>query len=97
MSEATVKKYKTNLMKSPLFVSITKQMDSMQETLSRKVEALEKSVSDRLKNIKKDVEKIEKFYSQSFYKAASEEVNPEGIQAQSISKQIADGKVRFRM
>lgn len=86
-----------DLMKSPLFISITKQMDSMQEALSNKVAALEKSVSDRLKNIKTDVEKIEKFYSGSFYKAASEEVNPEGIQAQTISKQIEAGKVRYRM
>lgn len=86
---------RADLMKSPLFISITKQMDSMQEALSNKVAALEKSVSDRLKNIKTDVEKIEKFYSGSFYKAASEEVNPEGIQAQSITKQIAEGKVRY--
>lgn len=82
---------------SPVFVNLTKQLDSMQAVLSTKVEALEKSVNDRMSNIKKDMEKIEKFYSGSFYKATSEGVGPEGktVQAENFSKQISDGKVRY--
>jgi hypothetical protein len=84
-----------DLLKSPLFIQITKQMDSMQDALTRKVDALQKSVEDRMKNIKSDMEKIEKFYSQSFYKAASDEVGPESL-APSFSKQLEEGNVRFR-
>jgi len=90
------KSVNTDLLKSPLFVNLTKQMDAMQDALTKKVDAIQKSVEDRMKNIKSDMEKIEKFYSQSFHKAISEEVGPEGIQSQSISKQIESGKIRIK-
>lgn len=86
-----------DLSKSPLFVNISKQMDGLQTALTHKVDALEKSVNDRLKNIKSDMEKIEKFYGQSFHKALGENVSPEATQQLGISKQIADGKVRFSL
>lgn len=84
-----------DLTKSPLFNNISKQMNDLQATLGNKVEALEKSVNDRLKNIKGDMEKIEKFYSQSFYKAAGENVGPEAVLRKGISEQIKDGAVRY--
>jgi hypothetical protein len=90
------KSVEPDLTKSPLFVNISKQMESLQEALSTKVDALEKSVNDRLGNIKKDMEKVEKFYEQSFYKAAGENVGPEALQSLSIAKQIENGTVRFR-
>jgi hypothetical protein len=88
------------LMKSPLFVNITKQMDAMQDALGKKVDALQKSVDDRLANIKKDLEVAEKglkeFYGQSFHKALGESVGPEGVQSQTFEKQMAAGVIRFR-
>ena len=85
-----------DLLKSPLFVGIDKKLDAMQDALARKVDALNKSVDDRMKNIKSEMEKIEKFYTQSFYKAASENVGPEGVPAQTIAKQIEGGKLRMK-
>jgi len=85
-----------DLMKSPLYKSLSVQIDGIREAVSKKVDALEKSVNDRLNNVLKDMDKIETFYKQSFYKAIDDGVGPEGIQSQSISKQIEAGKVRFR-
>jgi len=90
------KSVEPDLTKSPLFLNLSSQIDGIRDSVSKKVESLEKSVNDRLNNISKDMEKIEKFYNQSFYKAINENVAPEGTQAQSISKQISDGNVRFR-
>jgi len=90
------KSVEPDLLKSPLWVGINKQLESMQDTLGKKVDSLQKSVDDRLKNIKTDMEKIEKFYSQSFYKAAAEETGPEGLKMESFSKQLERGEIRFR-
>ena len=85
-----------DLMKSPLFVSLSSQIDGIRDAVSKKVDALEKSVNDRLNNVLKDMAKVEKFYKQSFYKAIDENVAPEGIQQLPLSKQIEAGKIRFR-
>lgn len=85
-----------DLMKSPLFVNLSSQIDGIRDAVSKKVDALEKSVNDRLSNVLKDMGKLEKFYKQSFYKAVNENVSPESTQAQTITKQLEDGKVRFR-
>jgi len=90
------KSVEPDLLKSPLFVNLSKQLDGIREAVSNKITALEKSVNDRLNNVLKDMDKIEKFYKQSFYKAIDENVAPESVQRQSISKQIADGEVRYR-
>lgn len=90
------KGFEPDLQKSPLFVNISKQLEAMQAAMETKVEALQKSVDDRMKNIKSDVEKLEKFYSGSFYKAASEEVGPESIKQESFAKMLAEGKVKYR-
>ena len=85
-----------DLMKSPLFVSLSSQIDGIRDAVGKKVDALEKSVNDRLNNVLKDMAKIEKFYKQSFYKAIDENVAPESTINVPISKQIEEGKIRFR-
>ena len=85
-----------DLLKSPLFMSLSKQMDGIREAVSKKITALEKSVNDRLNNVMKDMGKIEKFYKQGFYKAINENTGPETVKQQTISKQITDGEVRYR-
>lgn len=85
-----------DLLKSPLFVTLSSQIDGIRDAVSKKVDALEKSVNDRLNNVLKDMEKIEKFYEQSFYKARDENVAPESTRTKPISKQIEEGKVRYR-
>jgi hypothetical protein len=89
------KSVEPDLLKSPLFVNLSSQIEGIRDAVSKKVEALEKSVNDRLTNVQKDMAKIEKFYGQSFYKAINENVAPESTQAQGIAKQLADGKIRF--
>jgi hypothetical protein len=90
------KSVEPDLMKSPLFVGINKQLDGIRESIEKKIDSIQKSVDDRLNNIKKDVEKIEKFYTHSFYKAIDESMGPEGLSAQPLAKQIEEGKVHFR-
>lgn len=89
-----------DLLKSPLFLNITKQMEALQDAMTSKMEAMEKSISDRLANMKKELatteEGLKKFYEQSFHKALGENVAPEATQQVTISKQLEDGKVRFR-
>jgi len=82
-----------DLMKSPLYLGIVKQLDGISESMTKKLEAMEKSVNDRLTNTKKE---LEKFYNQSFYKAAGENVAPEATQRLSIAKQLEMGEIRFR-
>lgn len=78
----------TEFMKSPLY----KKMVSMEKVLTAKLEAVEKSMKDRIADTKKE---MEKFYSQPFYKMAGDNIGPESIQKQTISKQIEEGKVRY--
>lgn len=84
-----------DLLKSPLFKQLSSQIDGIREAVSKKLDAVEKSVNDRLSNVMKDMGKIEKFYEKSFYKMHGEDVSPEGTKAEPISKQIESGKVRF--
>lgn len=81
------------LMKSPLYTELSKAIDGMQKALNKKVEALEKSVADRLGNIQKA---MDRFYSQPFYKAVDENVNPEAIQKMTIKEQIEKGTIPRR-
>lgn len=81
------------LMKSPLFVELSKAIDGMQKALNKKVEALEKSVADRLGNIQKS---MEKFYSQPFYKAIDDSIGAEGVHKMSIKDQIEKGTIPRR-
>jgi hypothetical protein len=89
------KSVEPDLMKSPLFVELSGEIEDLQKAVAKKVDAIEKSVSDRLDNIQKSVEKIEKFYKQPFYKAIDENVSPESTTRKSIEKQLEDGKIRF--
>jgi hypothetical protein len=96
IEEPMSKAAELELSKSPLFLNLSAQIDKIKEAMSKKLDSVEKSVNDRLNNVLKDMGKIEKFYKQSFYKAAGENVAPEGVQALSIEKQLEMGKVRFR-
>jgi len=85
----------TDLMKSPLFVNINKQLDEMRKSYEKKLTAMEKSMTDRLANITKTLKNVEEFYNKPLYKGFAENTNPEAIRSKTISKQIEDGKVRF--
>jgi hypothetical protein len=91
----TGKSVEPDLLKSPLFVELSGQIEQFQKTFDKKILAVEKSVSDRLANIQKAMEKVEAFYKQPMYKAVSENVSPESVQKQSIKEQIEKGKIRF--
>jgi hypothetical protein len=92
-----------DLMKSPVYLGIMKQLDGMQEAIVKKTEAMgaaiQKSMEDRLANTKKEVDnmvnQMQKFYNQPMYKALGENVAPEGAKSETVSEQIAKGKVRF--
>ena len=85
----------TDLMKSPLFVNINKQLDEMRKSYEKKLTAMEKSMTDRLANITKTLKNVEEFYNKPLYKGFAENTNPEAVQRKTISKQLEDGKVRF--
>ena len=93
------KSVEPDLMKSPLYMGISKQIEEMRTALDSKFEAVYKSYNDRLDNMTKELQKAEKamqeFYSKSFQKAYGENVSPESTQLLSIEKQIEMGKVRF--
>jgi len=78
-----------------LFVELSKQIDGLQEAVSKKFEAMEKSMKDRVANIEDTAKKIEKFYKQPMYKAVSESFGTEGTVKKSISQQLADGQINF--
>jgi hypothetical protein len=84
-----------DLLKSPLFVELSGQLENLQKAFNKKLEAVEKSVSNRIVNLQKSIGQVEKFYNQPFYKAIDEGFGPEGIQKQTITQQIKEGKVRF--
>lgn len=89
------KSAKSDLMKSPLFIELSGQMENLGKAVNDKLTAIEKSVNDRLENIKKTATKIEEFYKRPFFKAVAEEMGAEAVQKQSIKEQIEKGKVKF--
>lgn len=102
-AEHTTKSVKMNLEKSPLYVSLSKQLENMEKAWDSKISALEKSQNDRLDNIKKGMaeikateEKMEKFYKQPLYKSAVDAMGPEAVKVGSIQEQKEAGKVRYR-
>jgi len=95
-SEVTYgKSAKTDLLKSPLFVELSGQIEALQKSFEKKLESIEKSVNDRVANLQKTAGNLEKFYNQSFYKAVDENVAPEGVMKKSIKEQIDTGKARY--
>jgi len=89
------KSFKPDLMKSPLWMNINKQLDELRKAYEKKLEAMEKSMTDRLTNITKTLKNVEEFYNKPLYKGFAENVNPEAVRKDTISKQIAEGKVRY--
>jgi hypothetical protein len=76
-------------MKSPLYTEMSKQLSLIQKGVNTKLDAIEKSVADRLSNIQKA---LDKFYSQPLYKSADMmPVTP------TMKEQMAEGKVKFSM
>jgi hypothetical protein len=89
------KSIQPDLMKSPLFVEISKQLTDMKASTEKKLAAIEKSVTDRVANIQKSVEVLDKLSKQPIYKAVSESNAPEAIVREGIKEQIEKGKLRF--
>jgi len=87
------KSVNVELTKSPLFIELSKQINGMQNALGKKLEAVEKSYTDRIANLQKS---LDKFYSQPFYKSIDDAQGPEGIQKMSIKEQISKGKIEIR-
>jgi hypothetical protein len=85
----------TDLLKSPLFTELSKQIGDMQKSIGKKVEAVEKSFADRLANLQKTVEAVEKFYSQPLHKGFVENAAPEGSIQKSVKQQLEEKNVRF--
>jgi type I site-specific restriction-modification system R (restriction) subunit len=83
------------LKESPLYVGLSKEFEALQSTISKKLDSVEKSFNDRIANMQKKLEIIESFGKQPFYKSINENVNPEAVMSESISTQIAKGKVRY--
>lgn len=85
-----------DLLKSPLYLEISKGLSSLQESMSKKLEAVEKSVNDRVANLQKALGEVEKFYKSPMYKAVSENSGAEALKKESsVAEQIAKGQVRF--
>lgn len=81
-----------DLMKSPLYAELSKSIAGMQKALNVRIEAMEKSVADRLVNVQKA---LDKWNTQSLYKGFDENNNPEAVMQKGITEQIRDGKVRY--
>jgi hypothetical protein len=85
----------TDLLKSPLFTELSKQIGDMQKSIGKKVEAVEKSFADRLANLQRTVEAVEKFYEQPLHKGFVENAAPEGSIQKSVKQQLEEKNVRF--
>lgn len=83
-----------DLMKSPLFVELSKNIESLKGAVSKKLEAVEKSMQDRLANIEKD---LKKFYDQPFYKAVVDVPGNVGNAKgqETVAEKIGKGNARF--
>lgn len=89
------KSFEGDFQKSPLYVEMSKQMDNMSSAFSKKMDAVEKSVNDRMANILKMMEKIDKFNQSSFNKAYTENLTEKGIESEGVEKALKEGKARF--
>lgn len=84
------------LMKSPLFLELDGQIEGMKKAFDHKLDALNKSMNDRLANIQKGIDKVENFYKKApLYKAVEDSVGAEAAVKKGIKEQIAEGKVRY--
>lgn len=89
------KSVEPDLMKSPLFVELSGQIGEFQKAFDKKIEAMEKSVEDRLANLQKTVSKVEQFYKAPLYKAVSENVGAESGFKKSLKEQITEGNIKY--
>jgi len=65
----TGKSVNPDLMKSPLFQELDRNINGIRTVMSKKIDSVEKSMNDRLDNLTKVMEKLEKFYNYPFYKS----------------------------
>ena len=84
-----------DLTKSPLFVELNKSIEGMQESVSKKLEAIEKSMNDRIVNMQKTIGKMEAFYESPFYKAIESDNQTFVKKEDTFSEQLSKGMVRF--
>lgn len=92
-----------NLAKSPLYMKLTQNFESIEKSFKERMDALEKSQKARFETLSKGMadmkaaeEKLSKFYSQPLYKSAVDSQGPEAIKTEgSVKEQIEKGKVRF--
>lgn len=88
------------LVKSPMYVGLSGQLDDMRKALDAKLEGIAKSYNDRLDNMKKSLDTAEAalkaFNEKPFYKAINDGMGAESIQKTSIAEQIKNGEVRYR-
>jgi len=95
-SEVTYgKSANTDLLKSPLFVELSSQIGALKKSFEKKLEAIDKSMSDRVENLQKTAKQIEAFYKQPLYKSIDENAAPEAVMKKSVKEQIDAGKVKF--
>ena len=78
-----------------LSIELSKSINALQEAINKRVDAFEKSVTDRITNISKQMEQVEKFYRQPFYKAIKDEANPEGV-VKSLAEKAMKGELQRR-
>ncbi len=82
-----------DMTKSPLFISLNKQMDEMKDVVSKKFESALKSMNDRMINLEKGIKAIE---NMPLYKAASTDGQAAPVEAnESLAKKAAEGKIKF--
>ena len=97
-SEVHYKSGNADLTKSPLFVGLSKQLKDLAKSFDTKMEAVEKSMQDRIMNMEKSVKHAEavmqKFYDQPFYKSQKTDAVQE---IKTMSKQVQEGNVHYSM
>ena len=89
------KSVEPDFQKSPLFVSMSKQLEDMRDVFSKKYDATFKSMNDRMTNLQATLDKMEEFYQKSFIKSPSQEIPAEKKSDEGLSKQLGTGRVQY--
>ena len=82
-----------DLLKSPLFVELSGQMNEFEKSFAKKVDSMEKSFNQRLANMQKTLEAVEKYYENM---PLNKSINESLAKSASISDRIQKGEVRYR-
>jgi ATP-dependent Clp protease ATP-binding subunit ClpA len=91
----TGKSASLDLIKSPLFNEITNKLNNLQKSNEKKLDSIEKSMNDRIANLTKLLEKVEKAIQfqaeQPLYKGFNEPIAKD----ESFTKKLKDGQVKY--